>query len=155
MTIRNTAIRLALEAHQGDRNKHDGELYLLHVARVAALVEARGGDDVDIAVAWLHDTVEDTILNYDDITQAFLPYLDPDRHPVLEIVEAVRAITKVAGESNNDYYHRVKLNPVARRVKLCDMHDNFSRNHLVVDPETAARLAKKYSLGMMILGEAT
>lgn len=152
MTIVNTAIRVAMEAHQGDRNKHDGELYLLHVGRVAALAEARGYDEIAVAVAWLHDTVEDTVLTFDDIHEAFLPF---GEDTATTIMMGVKAMTKREGETNIDYYDRVKTNDIARRVKLCDMHDNFSRNHQVRDPETAARLAKKYSIGMSMLGEAT
>lgn len=34
---------IALEAHAGTLNKHDGELYLLHVARVVSNVKSNEG----------------------------------------------------------------------------------------------------------------
>lgn len=149
--IVNAAICLAMESHQGDRNKHDGELYLLHVQRVAALVEARyDAGPTMLAVAWLHDTVEDTVTTLDDVYIAFLPY---GFEVAAVIRDGVDGMTKRDGESNNDYYERVKENEHARKVKLCDMHDNFSRNHEIVDTEKALRLARKYSKGMAILGE--
>lgn len=42
-----------------------------HLAEVAGLVEMAGGTDVQIAAAWLHDTVEDTKTTLDMIRQEF------------------------------------------------------------------------------------
>ena len=60
-------------------------------------------------------------------------------------------MTKRKGETNEDYYWRVKQNPHATRVKICDLLDNFGRNHLVEDEEKRLRMAAKYSLGFDIL----
>lgn len=150
---------IALEAHAGDKNKHDGELYLLHVHRVAVLTREycdshkMGADRrVDsVAVAWLHDVVEDTSWTLNDIRTRFQQNLVGGNR-VDRIVLAVDALTKRTGESNEEYYHRVKANWLARDVKLyADMVDNFRRNHLITDDATRARMAKKYSLGVDIL----
>lgn len=93
------------------------------------------------ATAWLHDTLEDTELTFPD-----LMIVMPN-----SIAMAVEILTKKKGESNETYYLRVRENPMARQVKLCDMTDNFRRNHLITDPDTRERMMKKYSLGFDIL----
>jgi (p)ppGpp synthase/HD superfamily hydrolase len=146
-----TAMLIALEAHGGTRNKHDGEMYSKHLARVWMNVRDHGGGDVQQAIAWLHDTLEDT-----DVTPSLLrgglrsggmPWYDADR-----IVSGVLGMTKQKGESNEDYYHRCRTNEDSRFVKLRgDMVDNFRRNHQIADEATRLRMARKYSLGMDIL----
>lgn len=54
--IVDTAMRLALQAHHGVVNKHDGEPYILHVHRVASNFRDDTLDQqLRKAVAWLHD----------------------------------------------------------------------------------------------------
>lgn len=138
MTIIDRAIAMALEAHGGDRNKHDGELYILHPHRVAILIEEAGGDEVQVAVAWLHDTVEDTSLLLSDIYKVF-----PDEP---RIGLAVDAMTKRDGEARYDYWDRIRRNKDALFVKLRgDGIENFRRNHKIKDPAKRERLAAKYS----------
>ncbi|WP_241665904.1 hypothetical protein [Prescottella subtropica] len=60
-----------------------------HPARVA-------GDDLAVAVAWLHDVVEDTETTLADLEQSFLP----------EVTAAVDALTRRDGETPADYYAR-------------------------------------------------
>ena len=50
------------------------EPYALHLAEVAALVRLWGGDEIALAAAWLHDTVEDCDgITGDTIRDAFGP----------------------------------------------------------------------------------
>lgn len=159
MSVVDHARTIALEAHSGDRNKHDGELYLLHVNRVAILTRthfhSQGYEpwhvDTAEAIAWLHDVVEDTTLTLNDI-RVILVRAAIDAERVETIVQAVDGLTKRNGESNEEYYHRCRQNFWSREIKLhADMVDNFRRNHKIVDMETRARMAVKYSLGMDIL----
>ena len=62
-------------------------------------------------VGLLHDTVED----------GYLPKWLL-RWPALD------AMTRRDGESYEAFIHRAKVNPVSRRVKLSDLHDNLTRN---------------------------
>lgn len=141
MNVIDLAMATALQYHNGQINTHDGEVYLLHVQRVAAHVRARGLDETHQAVAWLHDTLEDT-----ELTTAQLNSMFP-----AEVVTAVIALTKTKGVSNEEYYYNLTANPVAARVKVSDIVDNFSRNHQIEDDATRLRMATKYSLGMLIL----
>lgn len=144
------AIAIAVESHAGDRNKHDGEMYLLHVFRVWANVREAGGDEVQQVVALLHDTIEDTPLTLNDLRKRL--GFSVDSVTLHRIVAGVRGMTKVKGETNEEYYHRCKENEDSRFVKLHgDLVDNFRRNHNITDPQTRDRMTTKYSLGMDIL----
>ncbi len=143
MNIVDRAMHIALQAHFGVVNKHDGEPYILHLHRVFMDVRDRGLSEEHQAVAWLHDTVEDTTVTVDELIRAFP--LNPD------IPLAVSLLTKVKGIDNEAYYRLVVRNPMAADVKRSDLEDNFRRNHLIEDEPTRARMARKYSLGMDIL----
>lgn len=172
MNIAQAARTIALGAHGGDKNQHDGELYLLHVNRVAIGSSAQAKrlqnellefgvkdpwDNLDFeaveAVAWLHDVVEDTYKSLVMI-EADLIMESRDFAVIKLIVDAVALLTKPSDGSltNKDYYLRIKSNPLARAVKLADLQDNFRRNHLITDEAKKLRMATKYSLGMDILG---
>ncbi len=62
------ALRRALEAHAGQTRKGSDVPYVTHCIRVAALVMQHGGTPEQIAIALLHDTVEDC----DEVTEASL-----------------------------------------------------------------------------------
>lgn len=140
MNLLDAAIDLALISHHGQTNHHDGEPYILHVLRVARSVRDAGLDERHQAVAWLHDAVEDTNLTIDQL-HSFFPD-DPD------VVAAVAALTKKSGQSNEEYYDNLTKFPMAARVKLRDIEDNFRRNHMIQDDAKKLRMAAKYSLGM-------
>jgi guanosine-3',5'-bis(diphosphate) 3'-pyrophosphohydrolase len=58
------------DAHQG-QSRDSGEPFVQHPLAVARIVSDLGLDDVTIAAALLHDTVEDTGVTLDDIAQSF------------------------------------------------------------------------------------
>jgi (p)ppGpp synthase/HD superfamily hydrolase len=157
MNIVDAARQIAISAHGGDRNKHDGEIYLLHLDRVYVNVRDAGGTEVQQAIAWLHDVLEDTSMTIQRLGEIFVELIHSHGLRLsigddIRVISAVDVLTKMKGESNIDYYHRVKMNPDARFVKLNgDIVDNFRRNHLIADEETRLRMAKKYSLGVDIL----
>jgi hypothetical protein len=137
------AAAMAMRAHHGQVNKHDDEPYILHPHRVMVRARERGLSEVHQAVAWLHDTVEDTPLTTEEIMAEL----------GAEIAENVMLLTKTKGVSNEQYYGLLCCYPIAARIKVCDIHDNFSRNHLITDGHTRLRMATKYSMGLDILGK--
>lgn len=62
----------ALDAHEGQLRRYTHEPYWKHLAEVAGLVASSGsGTPRAIALAWLHDVVEDTALTLRDIERDF------------------------------------------------------------------------------------
>jgi guanosine-3',5'-bis(diphosphate) 3'-pyrophosphohydrolase len=68
------AYDVAREAH-ADQVRRSGEPYVEHPLGVAVVLAELGLDDVTIAGALLHDSVEDTAVTIDDIDAAFGPEL--------------------------------------------------------------------------------
>jgi len=94
-----------------------------------------------MAVAWLHDLVEDQP-TYADCLAHFPP----------KIARAVYLLTKDQAEPAELYFGRIKADPLALRVKLADIADNMSEQRMGrLDPETQARLRTKYAQGLAIL----
>ncbi|MDR2256180.1 MAG: HD domain-containing protein [Arthrobacter sp.] len=137
------AKRLATRAHEGQTDK-SGAPYIGHPSRVAARVaKALGADHDAVAVAWLHDVVEDTPVTASQINTQFGPV----------IAAAVQAITHPKGEARADYYARVKANALALAVKAADIADNTDPARVaLLDAPTRERLAKKYSEARAALG---
>lgn len=60
MTLYQTALTLAVEAHAGQIRKHNGTPYVVHPIMVARMVEAANFGEKVVAAALLHDVLEDT-----------------------------------------------------------------------------------------------
>lgn len=137
------ARNLAHSAHSGQTDKA-GNPYVLHPLRVACDVSDRHGENHPaVIVALLHDVVEDTECRLDTIRELFGS----------TIAQAVDAVTKRQGEALEDYYCRVKANPLALIVKAADIRDNTSLERLgMLNDEEAARLRAKYAKARRHLG---
>ncbi len=64
------AFELAYVAHEGQKRK-SGEPYIIHPILVAAITASISGDEVMVASALLHDVVEDTPYELEDIEREF------------------------------------------------------------------------------------
>lgn len=137
-----TARAIATEAHRGQVDKA-GAPYIGHPARVAGHAAAAGGDERVIAAAWLHDVVEDTDLTPADLRAAGIPD---------DVVAAVVAVSKVPGQSVEDYFAGVNRDPIAIAVKAADLADNTDPARLaVLDEVTRERLVAKYARARALL----
>jgi (p)ppGpp synthase/HD superfamily hydrolase len=134
---------VARAAHAGQTDKA-GRPYAEHLAAVAEGVRARGGGDELVAAAWLHDAVEDGVLDEEWLEAAALPQRTKD---------VVRAVTKRPGEEPEAYARRILATPGARLVKAADLaHNADPRRLAVLDAPTARRLAAKYAAMRRHLG---
>lgn len=139
----NIAETIARREHAGQLDK-GGRDYIGHPERVAARVRANGGSDEAIAAAWLHDVLEDCDVSPADLLAAGIPE---------EVVEAVGAVTKIQGETVEDYCTRVRGNALGRQVKAADLDDNTDPERVASLSEgTRTRLAIKYGYTRALLG---
>jgi len=147
---------IADKAHEGQTDRN-GWPYISHPRRVALgarklaceLAAATHPDtsleelkaEVQI-VALLHDTVEDT-----GVSLAYLA-----RYFSARIVDAIDALTRRPGESYEAYLGRVRVNDLARLVKLADVADNTDPRRLALLPEpTRSTLMIKYEYSLKLL----
>lgn len=110
MKYSDLALQVATKAHQGQKDKA-GIDYINHPITVASMVDT----DIEKAVAYLHDVVEDTDITFTDLENLGFPK---------EIIDAVKCITRKSNETYEEYLNRVLKNPIALRVKIADMTHN-------------------------------
>lgn len=135
-TFEQTAEKIATSAHLGQFRNDGTTPYIAHCAAVAARLRAEGADAETLAVAWLHDVLEDC----PDWTEERLRGEGiPSR-----LIAAVKAITKTKGEDFGDYIARVKSDPLASKVKVADMLCNLS------DTPSQKQILK-YAMGLRVL----
>lgn len=124
------AIALALEAHRGKTDKA-GRPYILHPLRVML----KQDDDVSRVVAVLHDVVEDSPYDLDDLRRMGYP---------AEVVTPLDCVTRRAEEDYEAFVVRAKANAVARKVKLADLEDNMDIRRLEAIDDWGAERLRKY-----------
>ena len=138
-TMLDVAVNLARSAHAGQRDKL-GVDYIQHPLEVMRRVST----DDEKTVAVLHDVLEDTPVSEERLEKCGFPSL---------IVGAVRAITKLEGESLATSIQRVLENPLALIVKKADISHNADPVRLSGLPEeTRAKLTIKYEESARLLG---
>ena len=129
-TLWHDAAAFAARSHRG-QSRRDGETpYISHPARVALIVSARFGcqDPEVLAIALLHDTIEDTGADYEDIAERFGTV----------VADGVAALTKDAAlpERDRDEHAAARLRAggwQASLVKLADVLDNATDLNASVD----------------------
>lgn len=130
----NAALKFATEKHAGEFD-YGGKPYILHVLRV--MQNTRSDDEEILCIAILHDVIEDTNATYHDLRNIGMT----DR-----IVEGVRALTKIPGQTYDEYKIAVKSNPDAIVVKMADLEDNSDLRRLKgVTEKDLKRTVRYYS----------
>ncbi len=87
MALVNKAVDYAAKKHENQKRK-DGSPYIIHPLAVAEIVAQSGLDTDSILGALLHDCIEDTDSNHDDIARMF-------GATVADLVEGVTKLTRV------------------------------------------------------------
>lgn len=123
---------------------HKGQMYgnvpyiehLLAVANTARLMlNPFNLSEIEInIVAFLHDIVEDTSVLLDDLKELFSE----------EVVEAVACLTKIEGQSYEDYIDIVKSNKLALHVKIADTMCNLRASIYSQDKKRITKYAEQY-----------
>lgn len=136
----NRAIAIAVSAHEGQLDTNNGRPYIEHPFRVMSA----GHTLQEKIVGALHDVVEDTPWTLQQLAaEGFSP----------EIVEAIAVLTRREGESYDGYMERVRMNPIARRVKLNDLTDNMDIRRWDSIPDYEVERLRKYLRAYKLLTE--
>ena len=131
---------LATNAHSGQFDK-GGAPYILHPLRVMSYLKT---DDEELqCIAIGHDVIEDTNTTYADLRAAGMT----DR-----VIEGIRALTKIPGQTYEEYKAGVMKSTDAMRVKLCDLRHNTDIRRLKgVTEKDNARIAKYHQFYQEII----
>lgn len=108
------AEEIAREAHKGQK-RWGCEEYITHPEAVA---NSFSEEEVEHKiVAWLHDVLEDSDLEFKDLIEKGIPY---------SLAQAVDAITREKDQNYKDYIFQVKEDELATAVKIADLKHNLS-----------------------------
>jgi (p)ppGpp synthase/HD superfamily hydrolase len=136
---------LATNAHAGQFDR-GGNPYILHALKVMHYLKSN--DEELQCIALGHDVIEDTATTYQDLRDAGMSE---------RVIAAIRALTKVPGQTYEEYKASVFANEDAMRVKICDLRHNTDIRRLKGvtdrDIERVARYHGFYVELMQALGE--
>jgi guanosine-3',5'-bis(diphosphate) 3'-pyrophosphohydrolase len=123
---------LVTNAHNGQYDKA-GNPYILHPLKVMHYLKS---DDEELqCIALGHDVVEDTNITYKDLHDLGISS---------RVILGIKALTKVPGETLDEYKHRVFDNRDAMLVKLCDLRHNSDIRRLKGITEKDIKRMTKY-----------
>jgi (p)ppGpp synthase/HD superfamily hydrolase len=122
---------LATNAHAGQFDR-GGNPYILNPLKVMHYLKT---DDEELqCIALLHDVIEDTKTTWQDLK---------DIGCTSRVISAVRVLTKMPGQTYDEYKNEVFANFDAMRVKSCDLRHNTDIRRLKgVTQKDIDRIAK-------------
>ncbi len=126
---------IARYAHAGQIDK-GGNPYISH----PEFVVSRVSTNEEKVVAWLHDVLEDTNFDREEMRRIFGD----------GIIKALDCVTHRDDESWEAYIDRVSMHPIAIKVKLADLTHNMDLSRIPnpceADYERIKRYKKTYEL---------
>ena len=133
------AMEIAWSAHREQKDK-GGNPYIQHPLTVASKQDTENG----MIVALLHDVVEDSAYTIDDLKEIGFS---------AEVCEAVDLLTHKRGENYSEYIQKIKMNELARKVKIQDLTHNMDTTRLGTLTEKDRERMQKYKAAFAILAE--
>lgn len=109
------AMKVSYEAHKNQVDRA-GVPYIFHPIHVAEQMDT----EIECVVALLHDVVEDTEITLEELQKEF-----PN-----EVIEVLKLLTHDKNEDYMKYIKKIKMNPVARKVKVADILHNSDETRL-------------------------
>lgn len=126
-------LTLAVNGHAGQFDR-GGKPYILHPLKVMHYLKS---DDEELqCMALGHDLIEDTKVTYKELIDAGISS---------RVILGIKALTKMPGETYDEYKARVFENRDAMQVKLADLRHNTDIRRLKgVTTKDIERTAKYY-----------
>ena len=134
-----TMIVIVTNGHAGQFDR-GGNPYILHPFKVMHYLKSE--DEELMCMALGHDVIEDTSVTYKDLRDAGISE---------RVITGIRALTKVPGETYDEYKEKVFACEDAMRVKMADLRHNTDIRRLKgVTEKDIARMAKYHTFFMEI-----
>lgn len=127
----NAMLVIATNAHSGQFDR-GGNPYILHPMKV--MHYTKSNDEEIQCIALGHDVIEDTSVTYADLRAAGMSE---------RVIAGIRALTKLPGQTYEEYKDGVFANDDAIIVKMADLRHNTDIRRLKgVTEKDIARMAK-------------
>lgn len=133
------AKNLSEEKFKGKVDKAGVDYFKGHISSVAKGTKTLQGE----IVAYLHDIVEDTDVSYEEILDRF----------GYQTAHAVDYLTHRRNTPYLEYVEKLKVNPIAREVKMSDLNNNMDLSRLKEITEKDKKRLEKYKKAYAILEE--
>lgn len=134
------AIAIAALAHKNQKDR-GGNAYFLHPMRIMFRLRTQDAELMQMAI--LHDVVEDSNINFDNLRALGFS------ERVLSALQCLSHLDET--EPYEAYIERIRLNPDATRIKVEDLRDNSDITRLKGVREKDFERLKKYSLAYVRL----
>ncbi|OAN51725.1 RelA/SpoT family protein [Sphingobium sp. TCM1] len=139
----NRAYVFSVQKH-GSQKRASGDPYFSHPIEVAGILTDFNLDDQTIVTALLHDTIEDTLVTYEEIEQAF-------GKDVARMVDGVTKLSKIEAMSENEraaenlrkFLLAMSDDIRVLLVKLADRLHNMRTLHFIKNPDKRRRIARE------------
>ena len=132
------AMEIAYKAHHGQVDK-SGVPYIFHPIHLAEQMDTED----ECIVALLHDVVEDTEMTFEQLEKDFSE----------TVIQALKLVTRDKNEDYMQYVEKIKMNPIAKKVKLADLHHNIDITRLEKMTIIDLKRNKKYEKAIKFLNE--
>ena len=139
----NRAYVFSVQKH-GSQKRASGDPYFSHPIEVAGILTDFNLDDQTIVTALLHDTIEDTLVTYEEIESAF-------GSDVARMVDGVTKLSKIEAMSENEraaenlrkFLLAMSDDIRVLLVKLADRLHNMRTLHFIKNPDKRRRIARE------------
>ena len=139
----NRAYVFSVQKH-GSQKRASGDPYFSHPIEVAGILTDFNLDDQTIVTALLHDTIEDTLVTYEEIESAF-------GKDVARMVDGVTKLSKIEAMSENEraaenlrkFLLAMSDDIRVLLVKLADRLHNMRTLHFIKNEQKRRRIAKE------------
>ena len=115
-TLTKKALKICFNAHKDQVDK-SGLPYVFHPFHLA---EQMNSED-EVCAALLHDVVEDTDITFEDLEKEGFNN---------KVIDALKLLTHDDDTPYMEYVKKIKLNDIARKVKLADLKHNTDLTRL-------------------------
>lgn len=130
---------LVTNAHDGQYDK-GGAPYILHPLKVMHYIKS--DDEELMCIALGHDVIEDTKVTYRELADAGIS---------IRVMDGIKALTKLPGQTLDEYKEGVFANKDAMRVKMADLRHNSDIRRLKgVTEKDLARISKYHQFYLEI-----
>jgi GTP pyrophosphokinase len=139
----NRAYVFSVQKH-GRQKRASGDPYFSHPIEVAGILTGLHLDDQTIITALLHDTIEDTLVTYDEIEKNFGP-------DIARLVDGVTKLSKIEAQTENEraaenlrkFLLAMSDDIRVLLVKLADRLHNMRTLHFIKNEEKRKRIARE------------
>lgn len=130
------AMIIAYNAHQGQVDKA-GVPYIFHPTHLAEQMDT----ETECIIALLHDVVEDTDVTFEELEKEFNT----------EIIEVLKLLTRDKDTDYMKYIENLKVNPIAKKIKIADINHNADETRLDKITATDIIRREKYKRALELL----